>query len=63
MKQCPNTKCTILMVSFKKEDKYCWDCGTALINTDFKCKQCNTTYDNLDHFCTQCGYELKKGRK
>ena len=55
--RCPNEKCIIEKT--KDNYKYCFSCGTELVEKRLNCKQCDCEISKLDMYCPQCGKKLR----
>ena len=55
-------KCNKCGAIISTTNKFCTECGNALI-TEFpkqkKCLRCGANVDNTSKFCSECGYEIK----
>jgi len=42
---------------YEARDKYCGECGSKIINTNFKylCRECETYLERKHKYCTGCG--------
>jgi len=58
--RCPNEKC--IVENTKESYKYCFDCGTELVNKKLLCEQCKCEISKLDMYCPECGRKLREDK-
>jgi len=58
MKMCVNKSCHTSLASHTREDKFCWMCGSMLVEDRRVCESCGKEGSMSDNFCTKCGSKL-----
>lgn len=60
MRICRNEKCAARVLGHTRDAKFCWMCGTDLMETEKRQCECGMTLHDLDAFCTNCGKKVGK---